>query len=152
MSEGERIEACEICAQTEMPETCFGAEIHTGEVQNCAWALARYVHGPDATAEQASWFLEDAESAVSVVHGPHFYISAGGGREVALTNVDGFFEINGVTFHLDPNGEMGTVIEPSTLCPVCARCFFDGDDMEIHAEEVHSPAEIGLAKGSDPLQ
>lgn len=129
--------ACGICRTTSAAEFCSGSEIHTEEVQKLAWALAQYVRGSEATAEQASWFLEDAESAVSIVRGPHFLISAGGGQEVSLTNVDGFFEINGVTFHLDPNGEAGTVIEPSSVCPVCARCFMDSDDMETHIEEDH---------------
>ena len=132
---------CAICRETELAEFCSTA--HTEDVQALAWALARYLHGDDATHEHASWFLDDAESAEGIVHGPHYYISAGGGREVALTNVDGFFEINGVTFCLDPNGEAGTVIEPASVCPICARCFMDQDNMEIHIEEDHPADERG---------
>jgi hypothetical protein len=126
---------CGLCAQTEIAEWCSGPDVHTADVQELAWTCARYVHGDDATAEQARWFLDDAEAMSGTVHGPHFYISAGGGREVALTNVNDYFEVNGVTFWLDPNGEMGTVPTPASLCPTCGQCYPDDDDLAIHLDE-----------------
>lgn len=126
-------EPCPLCVAGGFPEFCSSE--HTDDVRELAWALSRYVQGRDATAEQASWFLEDAAAMEGEVS-PPFEVTNGGGKEVVLHNSDGFFAVNGVIFWLDPNGEAGTVPWKAAVCE-CHQPFPDEDELARHRDEAH---------------
>jgi hypothetical protein len=137
VEETENFPPCAICRVGDVPEWC--SEAHTEAVQDLAWCLARYVQGDSATAVQAGWFIEDAEAMVSDLGEPPWAVTRGGGTEVALVDDDSCFEVNGVPFWFDVNGEYGTVPILAHKCEVCGRLFGDGDDVTLHVEDEHTP-------------